>query len=282
MQQLKKFLLILSVFKKTFDFYIKASIHVSFATMSLTALTYHFCTIPLDFNLLWFVFFSTLFSYNLAKYLGYIKTHRTYKFVLKSIITLSLFAVLICSYLFFKFNLKAQLNLIFFSILNLLYMESFSKRIPNLRNLAGIKIYIVCFCWAGVTMLTPALNADLAINLDILIKFFQRFTLVLLLILIFEIYDLKYDNKTLKTVPQTIGIQKTKMIVYLLSLLFYLLEFFKQNDYHNQWFINLILCATIAWFTYTVNDKKGKYFTVFWVESTPILWLLLVRLLAYL
>lgn len=157
-----------------------------------------------------------------------------------------------------------------------MYVVPFSKALPNLRNFAGIKIYIVSVCWAGVTILLPMLNADMEIGIDVVYKFLQRFILTLILILIFEIYDLKYDSSYLKTVPQILGVSKTKNLIYGLLIPFYILEFFKEGYYPNQWFINLLLCVCIALFTFFASHKQSKYYTVFWVESIPILWLLLV------
>lgn len=99
--------------------------------------------------------------------------------------------------------------------------------------------------------------------------------LTLILILIFEINDLKYDDIRLKTVPQSIGILHTKYLIYLLLIPFYVLEFFKQGNYPNQWIINLILITVIALFTHYASPHKSKYYTMFWVESVPILWLVL-------
>lgn len=261
-----------------FDWYLQGSLHVALATTVLLQMTLYFCFLPFDAYLTTLVFFGTVFSYNFIKYASVIAKKKELSLFLKSIVALSLISFLIAAISFFFLNLKAQLLTVFFGFLCVLYVIPIAKSKPNLRNYAGIKIYIVSFCWAGVTTLLPIVNADQSIEIDILFKFLQRFILTLILILIFEINDLKYDDIRLKTVPQTIGVLKTKYLIVALMIPFYFLEFFKVNYYGNQWIINLILVSVMALFTYYANPNRSKYYTLFWVESVPLLWYLLIVL----
>ena len=118
-----------------------------------------------------------------------------------------------CVFLFFLLKPITQFWILVFAALTFLYAIPIGKHRLNLRNIAGIKIYIVSICWAGVTLLLPLLNAEVNLGIDVFYKFLQRFILTLILILIFEINDLKYDDIRLKTVPQSIGINSTKKII---------------------------------------------------------------------
>lgn len=269
----------LKFLKQIFDFYINSSLHVSLATSSLVLLTYYFAKIPADLTVLFFVFFGTLTSYNVIKYGVFVTVKQSLKKSMKVVLLLTFFSAFTSFFLFFKLQLSGQITAVFFAFLSVLYLVPVSKRRSNLRNLAGVKIYIVSFCWAGVTLLIPLLNANIPIEFDVFFKFLQRFVLTLILILIFEINDLKYDDLRLKTVPQTIGVKKTKVVVYLLLLLFYILEFFKANQFPNQWIVNLILVFTTSMFCFFASERKSKYYTLFWVESIPIFWYLLILLL---
>lgn len=262
--------------KKIFDFYLNASIHVAVATTALVQMTFYFCRLSFDAPVTAFVFFGTVFSYNFIKYASFIAKQKIINPLLKAIIALSVLSLIITVYCFFKLQLKTQLVSGLFGVLCVLYVIPLAKSKTNLRNLAGIKIYIVSLCWAGVTTLIPIVNANFPIEIDIVYKFLQRFLLTLILILIFEINDLKYDDIRLKTVPQTIGVPKTKLFIYSLLVPFFFLEFLKVNYYQNQWIINLILVITISLFTYFASPKQSKYYTLFWVESVPVFWLLLI------
>ncbi len=261
-----------------FDWYLHASLHVALATTALVQMTFYFCYLPFNAAVTNLVFFGTVFSYNFIKYAQVIAKKKELTLFLKSILALSVVSFVIAVISFFFLNLKAQLLTVFFGLLCVLYVIPLAKSKTNLRNYAGIKIYIVSLCWAGVTTLLPIVNAEQAIENDIVFKFLQRFILTLILILVFEINDLKYDDIRLKTVPQTIGVLKTKYLIGLLLIPFYFLEFLKVNYYGNQWIVNLILVAVIALFTYYANPNRSKYYTLFWVESVPVLWYLLIIL----
>ena len=265
-----------------FDWYLHASLHVALATTALVQMTFYFCFLPFNAAITSLVFFGTIFSYNFIKYAQVIAKKKELTRFLKSILALSVVSFFIAVISFFFLNLKAQLLTVFFGFLCVLYVIPLAKSKTNLRNYAGIKIYIVSLCWAGVTTLLPIVNADQTIENDILFKFLQRFILTLILILVFEINDLKYDDIRLKTVPQTIGVLKTKYLIGLLLIPFYFLEFLKVSYYGNQWIINLILVSVIALFTYYANPNRSKYYTLFWVESVPVLWYLLIILFNFL
>lgn len=272
------FLFILSKIKNIFDWYINASFHVAFATTALVGITNHYAHLSTNWDILLFVFCATLSSYNIIKYFGYILTNKNYKNTLKTIIGITGIGLAVCFYFFLTFKPVTQLAIIFFGFLNILYALPLGKGLSNLRNAAGIKIYIVSICWAGVTLLLPLLEAGIDITSDVILKFFQRFILTLILILIFEIRDLKYDDARLKTVPQSIGIAPTKTLIYTLSLLFYLLDFLKTDDYPWQAVVNALLVIIMVLLTYFVTPKRSKYYTLFWAESVPVLWYLLILL----
>lgn len=266
--------------KQILDWYINASLHVAFATTALVGITNYYARLSVNWSILLFVFCATMSSYNIIKYTGYATKKQPYKNTLKAILATTFIGLILCAYYFFTFQPATQFAILVFGFLNVLYVMPLGKRKSNLRNLAGIKIYIVSICWAGVTLLLPLLEAGLEITTDVILKFFQRFILTLILILIFEINDLKYDDIRLKTVPQSIGISPTKNLIYILSLMFYLLDFFKTGDYPYQAVVNVLLVITIILLTYFVTPNRSKYYTLFWAESVPVLWYLLILLIS--
>jgi len=182
-------------------------------------------------------------------------------------------------FFFFQLQRITQIISIVFLALTLLYTLPFFPNRRNARNWAGVKIYIVALCWVGVTLVLPILNAEIAINSDFYLKCIQRFILIFTLILIFEIIDLANDDPHLKTVPQQIGVKRTKILGYILMIIFYFLEFLKTKFDQKQLIVNLILVCIITLFLLFANEKRFKYYTSFWVESIPIVWWLLLVLI---
>lgn len=266
-----------NVLKKLFDLYLYGSVHVAVAVFALVQMTFYFSKTPFDPVISILAFSGTLFSYNFIKYATvvyyhYPKISKELKWVL-GISGIALLAGVIC---FFMLEPRTQWVTMGFLLLSVLYAIPINPKVPNLRNWAGIKIYIVSFCWAGVTLILPIINAGLDLTFDTGIKFIQRFLLVLILILIFEIVDLQFDDKRLKTVPQTLGIRKTKQLILFLLIPFYVLEFLKVGFESIQAWNNLALVLLVCYFIKEASPNKSKYFTLFWVESVPIVWWLLV------
>lgn len=257
--------------------YLNGSIHVSLAVFALVQMTFYFCHLPFDAVVSILAFSGTLFSYNFIKYAEVVYKHKNpFSKRLKVIIVISLLALIIGAVSFFFLNWKAQVVTLSLLVLAVLYAIPISSNVSNLRNLAGLKVYIVCICWATVTLIVPVVNADIPITWDIVIKFTQRFILVFILIGIFEVVDLQYDDKYLKTLPQMLGITNTKYLLALLLIPFYVIEFFKVGYQPIQAWNNLLIVLLTLFFIYYASPKRTKFFTLFWVESVPIVWWLIV------
>lgn len=261
---------------RLFDFYIHSSLHVSFAISALAIVTYYMFEIPIDNSLLLFIFSSSLIGYNFTKYNAELIRKNT-STELKAIFLLSVFCSILAIYTFFKLETASKEITLLTGFFTLLYILPFYKG-KNFRNRSTTKIYIVALCWVLSTLILPLAQAGHAIDTDVLIKCAQRFLLVITLILIFEIIDLKEDTPELKTVPQSIGVRNTKILGIVLLVVFFMLEFALTNFKESQLYINVILAITTLIFTLLASEKKPKYYTTFWVESIPILWLILVVL----
>lgn len=257
--------------------YLNGSVHVSLAVFALVQMTFYFCHLPFDAVVSTLAFTGTLFSYNFIKYATFIYQHKKpFTLRLKVIIGISIIALLIGTVAFFMLNWKAQFVTLSLLVLSVLYAIPISSNRSNLRNLAGLKVYIVCLCWATVTLIVPVMNADIPVSWDIVVKFIQRFILVFILIGIFEVVDLQYDDKYLKTLPQMLGITNTKWLLGLLLIPFYVIEFFKVGYQPIQAWNNMLIVLLTLFFIVYASPKRTKFFTLFWVESVPIVWWLIV------
>jgi hypothetical protein len=233
--------------------------------------------IPKNDAMAYFVFFGTIVGYNFVKYEALVRIQkRQMRKGLKAIVFFSFFSLIAVGYYFFHLQRISQIIAIAFLGITLLYTLPFFPNRKNARNWAGVKIYIVALCWVGVTLILPLLEAGIPITLDFYLKCVQRFILVFVLILIFEILDLKNDDPFLKTVPQQIGVKRTKLVGLLLLIPFYFLEFLKINFENKQLVVNLVLVVLLSLFMAFANEKRSKYYTSFWVEGIPILWWLMV------
>lgn len=267
------------VFKLIVDFYIKGSIHVGLSCYALVRMTQHMFHISYEDSIAHFAFFGTIVGYNFVKYDALARAKKIQmRNELKAIALFSFCCFILVGYYFFQLQRVTQIVAVVFLSITLLYTLPFFPTKRNARNWAGVKIYIVALCWVGVTLGLPILNAEIPITADFYLKCLQRFILIFVLVLVFEIIDLANDDPHLKTVPQQIGVRRTKLLGLLLLLPFYFLEFLKSNFDKKQLVVNLLLVIMISLFLIFANDKRSKYYTSFWVESIPIVWWMLVIL----
>jgi hypothetical protein len=267
----------MQIFKSILDFYIKSSIHVGFSVFALVQITGYLFQLTEINDVALFAFFGTVVGYNFVKYDALARSQKMQmRFSLKLIAVFSIFALVTTGYYFFKLQKVTQILASVFFILTLLYTLPFFPNRRNARNWIGIKIYIVTFCWVGVTVFLPVINAEIDLGFYVFLIALQRMVLVFVLVLIFEIIDLRWDDPHLQTVPQKIGVLKTKIIGVLLMVVFVLLEFLDANFSVNILILKFGIALTTILFLVFATDKKQKYYSTFWVESIPVFWWILL------
>jgi len=265
-----------TILKKIYNFYIFSNMHVALACFSLTKLSllyWHKDTNSVPF----FVFLTTVVSYNYIRLLRQksIKSWLSdWIHVNRSLLKLlSAFALLGASVLAYNLTLRAIAVLLPFGLLTFLYvLPGVLLQRLNLRNLPMLKIFIIALSWAGVTVLFP-LAQEGDFNSTVFWLFTQRFLFVVALTIPFDIRDLPFDSEKMVTLPQLIGITKTKYLGVLFLILALLIDVFvlKTTHFFAMALTNIILAILI----YKSATKQGKYYSAFWVEGIPILWFIL-------
>lgn len=269
--------------KRLFNFYLNSSIHVALAACALSWITLIRFNIFSDTVSLYFIFFATITGYNFVKYFGIAKFHhRGLTRALKAIQLFSLLCFMFLCYYAIQLTVNALIFVLVFGVVTFLYGFPFiPKRFymdsqQNLRAVSGIKVYIIALVWSGVTVFLPLINNAIAIGADVFVTAFQYFVFVIALMLPFEIRDLKYDSLKLATIPQCIGVKRTKTIGLLLLIAFFFAEFFKDETSQVALFSALFVTIITSFFLVFTNKKRSYYYSSFWVESIPIFWLLVI------
>lgn len=267
-------------FRKLFDFYINSSIHVSLAVVALAVISCLHFQLPLDWWLLGFIFFGSITGYNFVKYAGIAKLHhKSLTRTLKWIQIFSFVSFLLLIWFVLQMPLKILLWTAIFGAFTLLYaLPVFSKR-RNLRSFSGIKIFIIALVWSGVTVILPLVDASKAFSSDIVLEFVQRFLLVLVWILPFEIRDLKYDLEQLGTLPQRVGVTGTKIAGTILLLVVFFTELLK-DSFTTESLVGFYVMAMISGIlVWKAKERQSSYYASFWVEGIPIYWLIVLFIL---
>jgi len=263
----------MNALKSIFDFYLDASIHVAIAVLSLAGVSFLLMGAVPDIKLMGFVFFSVIVGYNFIKY-----GVEAYKYLIVSnayhkLIQAFSFVSFGFSLLFlFRLDIRLWWAIGVLGFISALYAVPFLPRTKNLRSLAGLKIHIVALVWAGFTVLLPAIDARLPLDWDFWILFVQRFLLVLVLIIPFEIRDLQWDDRDLRTLPQVWGVKNTRLFGMVVVLLFFLLTFLKDEIYKGEFVLRFLLSTVLVLLLLDGKRINDRYFASFWVEAIPIFW----------
>ena len=272
----------MKAFKSFLDFYISSSIHVALSVFALSWLTLLEFDLPYDGDVLYFVFFASITGYNFVKFFGLTKFHhRSLASWLKVIQVFSLFCFLMMGYYALQLELNTIMVISIFALITFLYaMPLLPKRLfvdqsKQLRSISGLKVYIIALVWAGVTVGLPLLNANYHFDQAIILMGVQRFLFVLALMLPFEIRDLKYDSLKLATIPQQIGLIRTKQLGVLLLVGFVVLDCIQYFADVKSLLILISIAVITAAFIVFSKVEQSVYYSGFFVESIPIVWVLL-------
>ncbi|MFD1162686.1 hypothetical protein [Hwangdonia seohaensis] len=276
--------------KQLFNFYLNSSIHVALSVFSLTWITLIEHQVLFDKQVLCFVFFASIVGYNFVKYFGLAKFHH-WSLVfpkairkLKAIEILSFFCFILMCYYAFQLEENTLICIAVFGGITFLYAIPFLPRHlfldkhQNLRSIGGLKIYLIALVWAGVTVFLPLVNQHFTIDINVVLTGIQRYMFIIVLMLPFEIRDLQYDSLKLSTIPQKIGVKQTKAIGVLLLFAFFFIEFFKDEIASVHTIILLVITIITSVFLVCSKVEQKPYYSAFWVEAVPILWLVLMLL----
>lgn len=270
---------LVKILKNLFHFYIESSTHVALAVCGFVGVSVLEFDIPISSELLGFIFFGTITGYNFVKYADKISfKNRNLDLLLGKIQIFFFLSFLVLIYYLFQLPIKTLAVACGLATLTFFYAIPFLTY-KRLRALVGMKVIIVAFVWAGVTLIIPLVNENIVLTNSNWIGFLQRILFVMVLTLPFEIRDLKYDELALGTLPQRIGIKSTKITGTLLLLVILIIESLKQDINWIYTFSLIIICGVMAVFLYLSEKKQSNYFASFWVESIPILWLVIIILL---
>jgi hypothetical protein len=269
----------MSFLKTIFDFYINSSIHVGLAVYAFTRITESYLGISYDENLNYFVFLATISGYNFVKYAGVAKLH--HMSLTKNLRVIQLFSLAcflaMCWYAY-QLPVKTLLFFVPFGLLTVLYAVPFLSGFQkNLRSIGHLKVIVISLIWAAVSVLFPVYHAEEPITVPVVLLAIQRFLVVTVLILPFDIRDLKYDAISLQTIPQKLGIPKTKKLGLTLMLFALAIEFaIAPTPVIKNVFMVFFLVIII--FLMRAQESQSKYYSAFFVEAIPIFWWLSIVL----
>ncbi len=270
-------------FKILFSFYINSSIHVALSAFALSWITLIEFQLPIDWNILLFIFFAAIVGYNFVKYFGVARFHYIrLDERLKYIQLFSLCCGVAMCYFMFRLSTRVILYVMVFAGITFLYAMPFlPKRFfldgkQNLRSVGGLKVYLISLVWTGVTVFLPLINYGYSIDCLVFFAALQRYAFITALMLPFEIRDLQFDSIRLATIPQKIGVKRTKIMGGVLLLVVAFMELIMGKSIFTNSVVLIVVVLLVFAFLLGATKQQNKYYSAFWVEGLPILWLILL------
>jgi hypothetical protein len=263
-------------FKTIFNFYINASIHVALAVVSLYVFTCIEFELKINTEVLIFVFLSSITGYNFVKYAPVAKLHhRSLTQQIREIQIFSFVVFLGLVICLFYISLKVIVICMILGAITLLYAIPIGRK--NLREVSLLKVFVIAFIWATTTYILPFINDAFQwkdIPDIITFQFIERMLWVVLLMIPFEIRDLRFDKKYLKTLVSTFGIKLVKInSIGLLLFLFIHKLLFTNLDFIG---VYLLIYLSLALVILMAKPIQKPYYSSFFVEAFPIFWMILI------
>ena len=258
--------------KSFFRFLVFSNILVAFCVLALTLSTEILLGIQANYKISQFVFFATLFAYNFQRVVRIRKgkTHIRKAWLNHhkiAIYNLMLLGALISVRLFFGFQPATQIAIVVSGALSIGYPF-------GLRKIPSSKIFIISLVWTISSMLLVLLENQILLSQNSILHLFARFLLIFAITVPFDIRDLNFDNKELRTIPLVFGALKARIIAISALFICAIITVFQyiHEDINSPNLLALILLYFVSSIFIAKSDvsKREMYFS-FWVESLSIL-----------
>ncbi len=256
-----------------FDAYIKTSFHVALMVLCFFEITHYQWSISTTLSDRILIFSLAFLGYNVIKYYPFSKKVMTTLGLYKLLIPVGVLSFLSSVYLFFLLSFQGQVILFICFLLCVAYAVPIRAKFGNLRSQYGLKIFIVAMCWTLLTAVYPLIDL-VSWNFTHYLFFLERFILVFIATLPFEIRDAAMDQKELGTIPQLIGESKTRWLGVALLFLLFGMELLIPKGANASPTAFILMGTAYLCALFVVKKESSENITLFWVELIPAIgWL---------
>lgn len=282
------------------DFLLFSNLFIAICAVAQGLVTYHLLNAQPSQHVLAFLFFSTLLIYNLAVLLAKPKEpqkspFRRVRWIFshhRLTISITLIAILCIVPLgLFYLSFQSQLLMGFIGLLAVAYnvpFLSFNNKKIGLRNIPGIKLFLIAFVWSSSCVLLPivALESTHQIQVPLsetVLLTAKRFLFICAITIPFDIRDLFQDKLyELKTIPVMLGENKAWIFCQaLLGIYLLLLVLFTKGINIDVIGLSLTVLLT-GWLIFKSNLKRNEYYYFLYLDGTMLLQYLILILCSWL
>ncbi|RZA00203.1 MAG: hypothetical protein EOP47_14680 [Sphingobacteriaceae bacterium] len=196
-------------------------------------------------------------------------------------VTFTIICLLSLVPLFFMVSMQSKILLIFMGVVSVCYglpLFTVGEQKFGLRNIPGLKPFLITSVWVMSCVLLPILEAQdqhlATISMrDTVIILAKRFLFIAALTVPFDIRDLFQDRQTgLKTIPTVWGEKKAYLFCQALLAIYIVLLFMFRNEGFSVDFFALSFTAFLTgWLIFKSTWEKNEYYYFFYLDGVLIL-----------
>ncbi|MET4108446.1 UbiA family prenyltransferase [Hymenobacter sp. UYP22] len=275
--------------RRCLDAVLYSSTWLAGAALGLMWATFLFWQVHIPARLGGLIFSATLFLYNLDSVLPYkqgqhpglskrkqwMQRHR------RTLLVVALVAGLVAGALFLLDARLLRLTpfLLHLGLISVLYSMPLLKRQGRwwaLRDLPLLKVFLIAYVWAGVTVWVPALYLGRELMEPVVwLLFLRRFLFILALAFVFDIRDHTKDQATgTRTFPGIFGIRTTKYIALgALAIAAALVPPGTPAGQGVALFLPIVAAALVIWFA---EERRPDYYFALLTDGVMVLQFLAV------
>lgn len=200
-------------------------------------------------------------------------------------VTLTIVSILGLVPLFFLVSIASRLLLIFLAVLSFAYglpLFTMGERKFGLRNIPGLKLFLITLVWTMSCVLLPILEAQTAhlaaISMrDTTILIAKRFLFIAALAIPFDIRDLFEDRQFgLKTIAVAWGEKNAYLFCQFLLAGYIVLLFLFRNGFNTGFWALSASVVLTGWLIFKAKREKDEHYYFFYLDGILILQYVLV------
>ncbi len=265
------------------DVAIYSNLYVALPVSGISAVAYLLVGIPFNFNLLTFIYCSTLFIYNIHRVVGLsqIKKENLSPRHIWAIKNKPVLLVLIALSGSIAAVLAMLLDTDFIAPISVPALIAVGYSLPllkrngkhwRLRDIPFAKVFLISLTVSYVSVYLPLYEqTDLFAKPELFYYFASRFFFIFAITIPFDIRDLDFDQgSSLNTIPMLVGLDKSKQIS-LLSLAcfsFIVLILFSDSAYITV--AHLVAAIFAGWVITLCKKDSSEYYYSLLVEGTML------------
>ncbi|MES3019369.1 MAG: hypothetical protein V4721_16400 [Bacteroidota bacterium] len=285
--------------RQALDCLLFSNIFIALCAVAQGLVTYQLLDTKPEKHVLGLLFSSTLALYNFSILLSKPKhpeksPFRRVQWIFshyRLMITITMIAVFSILPLVFFLNTSSKILLVSLALISVAYslpIFSINDKHFGLRNIPGVKLFLIAAVWSLSCVLLPILELESSIEAsvsmnDSIILIAKRFLFIAAITVPFDIRDLFQDKTNeLKTIPVILGERKALLICQGLLLIYLVLLFLFTKTIDGN-FLGLMLTIILSgWLIFKSKWQKNEYYYFLYLDGTMIVQFVMLLMCSYL